>query len=173
MKTSRFLISAAAMATGLAMSSGVMAQSTASGSLNAKIVITANCAIVGTNTDLNFASAASTATNSNATGGFSVNCTNLTPYKIGLQSQNNGTATDGTGLMKSADSAVTQSIAYTLYKDAAFGTAWGNSPTTSPNVVTGTGTGAAVAIPVYAKTTGSLNVPASTYTDIVDITVYY
>lgn len=175
MKTNRFLLSTAAMAAGLVMSSTALAQSTATGTLNAKIVITSNCAIVGTSTDLDFASHVSTETAAaNASnGGFTVNCTNLTPYKIGLQSSASGSTTDGKGLLKSADSAVTQTIGYQLYQDSAFGTAWGNSPTTSPNIKAGTGTGATQAYVVYGKTTSTLNVPASTYSDVVNISVYY
>ncbi|MCI2809593.1 Csu type fimbrial protein [Eoetvoesiella caeni] len=175
MKTKNFLLSTAAMAAGLIVSSGVMAQSTATGNLNAKIVITSNCAIVGTGTDLDFASHVSTETSaaSASNGGFSVSCTPGTTYKIGLQSSAGSSTTDGKGLLKSADSAVTQTIGYQLYQDASFATVWGNSPTTSPNIQAGTGTGAAQLYTVYGKTTSTLNVPASTYSDIVNISVYY
>lgn len=174
MKTNRFLLSTVAVATGLVISSSALAQSPATGTLNAKIVITANCAIVGTNTDLDFGSKVSTeGTNviSASNGGFSVNCTPGTTYNIGLQSAASGMTTDGKGVMKGTSGNI-NTIGYQLYQDSST-TVWGNSPTGTINTKGGTGTGAAIAYTVYGKTTSTLNVPADTYSDIVNINVYY
>lgn len=157
------------------MSSTALAQSTATSSLQAKIIITSNCAIVGTKTDLDFASHASTETTAAgaSNGGFTVSCTNLTPYKIGLQSTSTGATTDGAGKMTSTAPGVTQSISYKLFQDPAFGTTWGNDTGTPGNIKTATGNGANQVYVVYGQTTSSLNVPAATYTDTVNINVYY
>ncbi|HUH39419.1 MAG TPA: spore coat U domain-containing protein [Castellaniella sp.] len=150
------------------------AQSTATGTMDVKIIITANCAVTGTSTTLDFGSLASTATAASASnGGFNVTCSNMTPYNIGLKSTSTGALDDGIGVMSTTAPGVTQTIAYQLYQDAGFATAWGNTTSGTVNTKSGTGTGAAQAYTVYGKVTSSLNVPAATYTDTVAINVYY
>lgn len=173
MKTSRFLLSAAAMAAGLAMSSGVMAQTTSN--FQAKIVITKDCAITGASGDLDFGSVASTVTapQSASATGLKVKCTNLTPYQIGLQSTAASSSTDGTGTMKYVSGSNTYSIGYQLYQTSG-ATAWGNVNTGTINTQAGVGTGADQSYTVYGKTTATdFNVPAGTYTDTVQVTLYY
>lgn len=150
----------------------VSAQQTATGSMDVKIVITANCAVTGTSTTLDFGSRASTASGAQASnGGFTVSCSNLTPYNIGLKSNASGADDNGKGVMSSAAPGVTQTIDYQLYQDAGFATAWGNTNPT--NTVAGVGTGSDQNYTVYGQVTSSLNVPAATYTDTVAINVYY
>lgn len=172
MKTNRFLLSSLALLASISLSTTVLA-ATSTGTLNTKIVITSNCAITGTSTDLDFASHASTDASASASnGGFSVTCTNLTPYTIGLQSAASGSTTDGKGTMATTAPGVTQTIGYQLYQDSGT-TVWGNSTTGTVNVKSGTGSGAAQNFTVYGKTTTTLNVPAATYSDVVNINVYY
>lgn len=172
MKTNRFLLSSLAVLAGLSLSTAATA-ATATGSFNTKIVITGTCSVTGATTDLDFASHASTEGPASASnGGFSVTCTNLTPYTIGLQSSASGSTTDGKGTMTTTAPGVTQTIGYQLYQDSGT-TVWGNSTSGSANVKSSTGTGAVQAFTVYGKTTSTLNVPAATYSDIVNINVYY
>jgi len=174
MNTYRLLLTAIAMLAGASLSTAASAAS-ATGSLNAKIVITSNCAITGSSTDLDFGSNASTATGpiSASNGGFSVTCTNQTPYTIGLKSTASGAADDGTGTMKANVGGTDYTIGYQLYQDAGT-TVWGNVASGgSANVKSSIGTGTAQAFTVYGKTTTSLNVPAATYSDTVSINVEY
>lgn len=171
MKTSRFLLSTAAMAAGLVMSSGVMAQTTST--FQAKIVITKDCAITGASGDLEFGSVASTAAapQSASATGLKIKCTNLTPYQIGLQSS--GSTTDGTGNMTYTQGGNTYSIGYQLYQTAG-ATPWGNVNTGTINTKSGIGSGADQAYTVYGKTTSTdFNFPAGTYTDTVTVSLYY
>jgi spore coat protein U-like protein len=174
MKTSHLLLTAIAMITGVSLSTAASA-ATATGSLNAKIVITSNCAITGTSTDLDFGSNASTTASavSASNGGFSVTCTNQTPYTIGLKSTASGAADDGTGTMKATVGGTAYTIGYQLYQDSGT-TVWGNVASGgSANVKSSIGTGTAQAFTVYGKTTSTLNVPAATYSDVVAINVEY
>ncbi len=173
MKTSQLLLTAIAMIAGVSLSTTASA-ATATGSLNAKITITSNCAITGASTDLDFGSNASTAAGpiSASNGGFSVTCTNQTPYTIGLKSTASGSTDDGKGTMTATVGGTAYTIGYQLYQDAGT-TVWGNTTTGTANVKSSTGTGTAQAFTVYGKTTTSLNVPAATYSDVVSINVEY
>lgn len=176
MKVNHYLLAAMATIASLSLLTLPQAVSaaTATGALNAQIVITSNCSVSTGNATLDFSSHASTDSGASASnGGFSVTCTNLTPYTIGLQSASTGSTTNGAGVMSTTASGVTQTIGYQLYQDSGFGTAWGNSTTGTVNVKSATGSGAAQTYVVYGKTTTTLNVPAATYTDTVNINVYY
>jgi len=142
----------------------------ADGEMQVQITITANCAVTGTSSTLDFGSQASTTTGpvSASNGGFSVTCTNATPYKIGLKPVSTDSAV-GIGTM-SADPDNGETIGYQLYQDSA-STVWGDDENT--NVKSDTGNGLAQAHTVYGKTTSTLNVAAATYKDIVAINVYY
>jgi spore coat protein U-like protein len=65
-------------------------------------------------------------------------------------------------------------VPYQLRSASAAGPVWGNTatPTSTGNGVSGTGNGAARAIPVYA-TVASANFPPDSYTDTVTVTVNY
>lgn len=173
--TTRHLLAAMGTVAGLSLFAAPITASadTATGTLGVQIAITSNCSVSTGNTALDFASHASTESGpiSASNGGFTVTCTNQTPYNIGLQSSASGSTTDGKGVMKA--SGISQTIGYQLYQDSGFSTVWGNSTSGTVNTEAGTGSGAAQSIVVYGKTTTSLNVPAGTYTDTVNINVYY
>lgn len=147
---------------------GVVSADTATGTLGVKITITSNCAVSTSNATLDFGSHASTDASASANnGGFTVSCTNQTPYDVGLAPVSTA-STDGAGEMK--DGSGTNSIAYQLYSDAAMQTAWGND---TGNMQSATGTGSDQSYTVYGKVTGSMNVPAGNYNDTVTINVTY
>jgi spore coat protein U-like protein len=164
-----------ALVAGLAFSAmaSAVGTTTATGSFQAKIQITANCAVGTSNPDLDFGSTASTTTTalSATNAGITVTCTNLTPYNIGLQSAASGSATDGTGTMKATVGGTDYTVGYALFNGS---TAWGNNTgTTGGNTVSAVGTGIVQTFPVSGKTTTTLNVPVATYTDTVTVSVYY
>lgn len=109
-------------------------------------------------------------------GTFSVNCSNKTPFYVGLAPK--GTSTTGAGLLAGFTTPA-NTIAYQLYQDSAGATVWGNTATTTSagNGESGTGAGMAagkaVSFTAYANATGSTDVAPDTYSDIVTINVNF
>lgn len=166
MKTRLLPASSLVLAAGLAFAPAAVLADTATGSLDTRITITSNCAVSTGNAALDFGSHASTETSASAgNGGFSVSCTNKTPYKIALIPTSTS-STDGAGEMKFDDVA----IAYQLYQDLSMQTPWGSM---EANEKSGVGAGEAQSYVVYGKVTGSMNVPAGNYADTVTISVSY
>lgn len=167
----------------LASLSGVASAATATATFNVSLTIQSSCTV--TATDINLGSvAASTTTNvaSSGANSISVTCTKGTPYNIGLQSTAVGAATNGTGTMTATNSngvtGNTDSIAYALYRDAAFANAWGNVTGAGGNTRTGTvstnGT-SATGYGVFVRVLGNniTNKTADTYRDTIRVTVNY
>ncbi|QWP77422.1 spore coat protein U domain-containing protein [Lysobacter sp. K5869] len=138
--------------------------------LNVTITITSVCDIHTTAPlPVNFGSVASTATNVDQQGQLTLNCTPGTAYTIGLDNGQNGTDVNSRKMANGANQ-----VPYQLYRAAARGPAdvWGSTTGVGGNVLAGSGTGAAVNIPVYGRTP-SANFPAGTYNDVVIATVTY
>ena len=135
-----------------------------SASVNAYCAITAPVA-------LNFGAvnglATATTTNQDS---FSVQCTNTTPYQIGLLPSNGNTA--GTGQMSPTGGIAgnTDKVPYTLYQNAARTAVWGNQ--TSNGLSGKTGDGAVNKATVYGATPNT-NVTPDSYKDTVTVTVTY
>lgn len=125
---------------------------------------------------LNLGSVAAGSSASSGSVNLYVACSNTTPYHIGLQPLSSA-ATDGSGIMKGGTSGNTNTVGYQLYQNAALTTAWGNTATVTSagNGISGTGTGSQrnPAPVVYAKATTTTDVQPDTYTDTVQIDVYY
>ncbi len=136
---------------------------------NVKMIITATCDIhAATPTDVDFGTHDSAATNVTAAGQLNATCTPGTTYNIGLDDGQHASSVLARR-MQSASSA-TSYVAYDLYTDAARTQQWGSSIGT--NTFGGTGTGSAVAVPIYGRVP-SANSPAGTYSDIVNATITY
>jgi outer membrane usher protein len=142
---------------------------TDSTNFNVKIIVTNTCDIhTVAATDVDFGTVASTAVNTDATGQLNVTCTPLAAYTIALGNGQNGVSAS-TRKMKDGGANL---IPYQLYKAAAraAGDVWGS--TIGTDVYSGTGTGAAQAIPVYGRVP-AVNVPAGAYNDVVTATITY
>lgn len=163
--------------TGCAM---VANAATTTATFNVTMKITSSCSIttVPTTIDLGTAVASTTAISNNGSTTFKVNCSNKTPFFIGMApSAINGGTDQGIGKMKGLLS-TPDSVPYTLYSDAGFGAVWGNTSTTTSvgNGLTGTGSGMgstqAKSFTVYAKALNADFAP-DTYTDTVTVNVNY
>jgi spore coat protein U-like protein len=96
-----------------------------------------------------------------------VQCTNTTPYNIGLDA---GTGTGATvAVRKLSTGGVT--VNYTLYSDSGRTTVWGN--TVSTDTVAATGNGASQSYTVYGRVPAQTTPAPGTYTDTVTVTVTY
>ena len=130
-----------------------------------------------TNINLGTVTATTTAVNQNGSTTFKVNCSNKTPFFIGLApSAANGGGNAGTGNMLGAANG--DKVPYTLYQDAGFTTVWGNTATSSSkgNGMSGTGGGMAaskaVSFTAYAQAVNADFAPDS-YADTVTVNVNY
>lgn len=154
------LVSAACLA-----AFGAASAATDTANMTVKITVTPTCDIhTVAPTDVDFGSAASTATNVASTGGvLTVKCTTGTSYAIGL---GNGLNYTSTRQMKNGTA---NFVAYGLFRDAAFTNAWGTAAGTTQ---AGTGTGANQTLTVYGRVPSAAGV-AGAYTDTVVATVTY
>lgn len=151
----------------LSLFTGSSLAQTATTQFNVQITIAASCQI-NSATNMDFGSNGVISGNVEATSTLTVQCTNSTPYNIGLNAGAGTGATVGTRLMTGPANAT---IAYSLYTTAARTTVWGN--TVGTDTVAGTGTGAAQAYTVYGRV-GQQTTPApGVYTDTVTATISY
>jgi spore coat protein U-like protein len=119
--------------------------------------ITASCTIVSAGT-LNFGSSGVLTANVDQSSTIQVQCTNTTPYNIGLDA---GTATGATvSTRKMTNGAAT--ISYSLLSNA------GRTDT-----VASTGTGASQSFTVYGRVPPQTTPAPATYTDTITVTVTY
>ena len=145
---------------------------TATSTLGVSLTVLAGCEITSVG-DVEFAGTDLIAKSEpTATGTIQVKCSDGQAYSVGLGA--------GTG----ADASVTErkmtraggeeTISYSLYRDASHTQVWGDTIEGTPNVVTGTGTGASQSYTVYGKVIAPQSPPAAgTYSDSVAITVTY
>lgn len=140
---------------------------TATTQFNAQITINAECQ-VNAASDLNFGTSGVINEPVQATSEIEVQCTNETPYDIGLNEGTGAGASMATRLMTGPDA---ETIAYSLYEDAARATVWGD--TIGSDTVTGTGTGSPQTFLVYGEVPVQPTPSAGTYTDVITVTLTY
>lgn len=147
---------------------------TATANLTVSITITASCTINAAT--LTFASTAGTSLTSTAVTGnttVSVNCTNTSPYAIGMGQGSNFSG--GSNRMASGGNF----LPYGLYVNSGLTNPWttaasNSTCTTTNDCYLGTGSGAAQSIPIYGQVPITANAPApGTYTDTVTMTIIY
>lgn len=150
----------------------------ATGTFTVSLTVNKTCSVTtSSSSNITFTSVNAGTAPTSANGSFSVNCSNTTPFYVGLAPQN-VTSTTGVGTMKGTGSN-TSTIAYQLYQNSGLTTVWGNTATTTSagNGVSGTGAGMggskAIAETVYAAVTGSTDVTPDTYSDTVTINVNF
>jgi spore coat protein U-like protein len=118
-------------------------------------------------TSLNFGSFANLSSAVSGTASAIVQCTNGSPYNLGLNAGNGNGATVSARLMTSGSYTIT----YSLYQNSAHTTVWGN--TIGTNTISGTGTGNNQSITVYGLVPVQTAPAAGTFTDTVVATVTY
>jgi spore coat protein U-like protein len=131
-----------------------------------QITLTTSCAINSAST-LNFGSQGVLVANVDMTSTIQVQCTNTTPFNIGLDAGTGSGATVALRKMTNAGNAVN----YTLYSDSGRTTVWGN--TVGTDTVSGTGSGASQSFTVYGRVPPQTTPAAATYTDTITVTVTY
>ena len=133
---------------------------------NVSITITASC-VINSASNLSFGSQGILTANVDVTSTVQVQCTNTTPYNIGLDA---GTATGATvTTRKMTNGAAT--VSYSLFSNAGRTTNWGN--TVGTDTVASTGTGASQSFTVYGRVPPQSTPAAQTYNDTITVTVTY
>ena len=140
--------------------------STATGSFNSTITIQSNCQVVSTNT-LNFGTQGLLTANTDASATFAVQCTNTTPYNVGLNAGSTAGGSIATRLMTSGSA----TVSYKMFSDSGRTTNWGN--TVGTDTVSGTGNGSSQTLTVYGRVPAQTTPAAATYTDTVTVTITY
>jgi len=139
---------------------------TATSTFTVQMTVTSSCVINSAST-LNFGSQGVLVANVDNTSILQVQCTNTTPYNIGLDAGTGSGATVAARKMTNGANTIT----YSLYSDNGRTTVWGN--TMGTNTVAGTGSGAAQSYTVYGRVPPQTTPAAATYTDTITITVTY
>ena len=139
---------------------------TTTSTFTVQMTVTAACVINSAST-LNFGSQGVITANVDQTSTLQVQCTNTTPYNIGLDV---GTGTGATVAVRKMTSGAA-TINYSLYSDAGRTTVWGN--TVGTNTVVGTGNGSSQTYTVYGRVPPQTTPAAATYTDTITATVTY
>jgi spore coat protein U-like protein len=162
------LVLALSSAAALGLTSAGADAATVTSNFTVQVTIAASCTIVSTAT-LNFGGSVGVLTaNVDVSTTLQVQCTNTTPYNVGLDKGANGTSVT-TRLMKGGPS--NETIGYSLYRDSARTLNWG--VTIGTDTQAGTGTGAAQTYTVYGRI-GVQNTPTpGAYTDTITVTVTY
>ena len=139
---------------------------TSTSTFTVQVTIAASCTINSAST-LNFGSQGVLIANVDQTSTMQVQCTNTTPYDIGLDAGTGSGATVAVRKMTSGGATVN----YSLYSDSGRTTVWGN--TVGTNTVAATGSGASQSYTVYGRVPVQTTPAPATYTDTITVTVTY
>lgn len=140
---------------------------TATGQFNVTITIQSNC-VVQSATDLAFGSQGVLSANVDAQSTISVQCTNTTPYTVGISAGNGAGATVAARKMTGTAAAT---VTYSVYRDAARSLVWGT--TIGTDTLAGTGNGNPQPITVYGRVPPQATPAAGGYSDTLTVTVTY
>jgi len=159
--------------TGLACLGGPAVAATTTQTFAVQLTIQAQCVINSTAT-LNFGTAgvlggAGGATNTDGTTTVAEQCTDTTPFDIGLNAGvGTGASTTTRKMTKNAGTAI---VNYTLTQDAGRATNWGNQVGTDTMTLTGDGTSHSYTI--YGRIPPQTTPAPGVYSDTVTVTVTY
>ena len=155
--------------------SGMAFAETLTSDFNVLMVVKPKCSLTETTIgDINLAEHEAGAANIKGSTQFAVLCTKTTPYAISLTPSN--ASSSGQGTLRGANQANTETISYSLYKDAAMSEVWGNQADPGGNQQAGTGNPdgtTSVNHTVYAKVPVLGNLFPDTYKDRVTVTITY
>jgi spore coat protein U domain-containing protein, fimbrial subunit CupE1/2/3/6 len=154
------------VAIALAATHGSARAATATTSFQVQLTIQAECLINSAST-LNFGTQGVLSANVDQTSTIQVQCTNTTPYTIGLDAGTGAGATVATRKLTGGAATVN----YSLYSNAGRTTVWGT--TIGSNTVASTGTGAAQSFTIYGRIPAQTTPAPATYTDTITVTVTY
>jgi len=137
-----------------------------SSTFTVQMTLTSSCVINSAST-LDFGTTGVLTANVDSSSTLAIQCTNTTPYNIGL---NAGTGAGATVAVRKLTNGA-RTINYSLYTTNARTTVWGN--TVGTDTVAGTGNGASQNYTVYGRVPPQTTPAPAAYTDTITITVTY
>lgn len=140
---------------------------TATGQFQVTLTLQAECRLTSAS-DLAFGTSGVIQSTISASSAIGVQCTNTTPYNIGLSAGAGSGATVTTRKMTAGSGAT---VNYSLYRDSAHTQVWGN--TVNTDTASGTGNGAVQTLTVYGSVPVQTTPAAGNYSDTVQVTVTY
>jgi spore coat protein U-like protein len=163
--TRRRLTFAVAALSSIAFADRSNATSASPLTFTAQVTVNSSC-IINSATTMDFGAIGVLTANQDSTSTISVQCTNSTPYDIGLNEGTGSGATIATRKMTSGSN----TINYSLYTDTARTSVWGNTAGTMHH---GTGNGAAQPYTVFGRVPVQAMPAPGAYTDTITVTVTY
>ena len=146
---------------------GAAAAATATADFEVRLEIVSEC-LINSVTDLDFGSHGVIAADLDAISTITVQCTESTPYTLGISAGGGAGATVGTRYMTGP---AAQTVAYTLYRDPGRTQVWGT--TIGNDTFADTGDGAAQAVTVYGRVPAQTTPGVGVYSDTVTATITY
>jgi spore coat protein U-like protein len=131
-----------------------------------QITITASC-IINSASTMNFGSQGVLAADVDQTSTIQVQCTNTTPYNVGL---NVGTGSGATMAVRKMTNGG-NTVNYSLYSNAGRTTVWGD--TIATDTVAATANGASQSYTVYGRVPAQTTPAPGAYSDTITVTVTY
>lgn len=147
-------------------SSGGTYSGTGSFPFVASAIVEASCNPVFSVQNINFGTQGVLSSNIDTTAIVAPQCTNTTPYQIGLDNGQNAS-----GNTRRMHNGAGNYVTYELYRDAARSQRWGD--TLNSDTLADTGTGSAQAQSIYARTAPQTTPTQGSYSDTVTVTIYY
>lgn len=166
MKKRRLISSFASASIFMLLQHGAALAATATGNFNAQIIIQGECIVVTTNT-LDFGTTGVLSSNIDQTTSFQVQCTNSTPYSVGLDA---GTGVGASTLLRRMTGG-SDTIGYQMFSDPSRSVNWGDN--IGVDTVAGLGTGSAQSLTIYGRVMPQATPEPDTYIDTVTIEVTY
>ncbi|MDF1693283.1 MAG: spore coat protein U domain-containing protein [Zhongshania sp.] len=129
-------------------------------------IVVASCNPVFSVQNISFGTQGILSANIDTTAIIAPQCTNTTPYQIGLDNGQNAN-----GNTRRMHNGAGKYVSYELYRDAARSQRWGD--TLNSDTLAGIGTGSAQAKSIYARTAPQTTPSQGSYSDTVTVTIYY
>ncbi|BCW88583.1 hypothetical protein sos41_17240 [Alphaproteobacteria bacterium SO-S41] len=145
----------------------IASAATATADFNVKIQITSEC-LINSASDLDFGTTGVIATAIPGTSTLGIQCTSGTTYSVGISA---GAGVGATVAARKMTGPSSQTVQYSLYRDAPHTLLWGVS--IGSNTLAGTGNGANQIITVYGLVPVQTTSGVGSYTDTVTATVTY
>lgn len=160
----KFLLSTTAALTAVFFSIAPAAAQTATDTFDVSLTVEAQCTIAAQN--LNFGTTGLIATNIDAQANLTVECTEGSPFSIGLN--DGGSGSTAARVLTNGSNTVN----YQLYRDAAHTAVWGNTQGTDVLDVAAA-TGAPETHTIYGRVPAGQNAPVGAYADTITATIWY